>query len=81
MYLSGSLLSLIFGVLGTASVITFDITQAPLDHGRICDSVADTGFKGPGYYQILSLQAPNDVAVSVPGSTDVNVSARYMSKS
>ena len=44
------------------------IAQAPLGQVFTCTTVADYGYKGPGFYQIISLESPAKVAVT-PGDT------------
>lgn len=83
MHLSTPLLGVFYGVLAGASVITLDIHQAPLDHSVTCKTVANNGYevtaepeygyKGPGVYQIISLQAPERVAAKASGATGAGV--------
>ena len=55
------------GVLA-ATLATTIASQVPLEYVPTCmPAAAQSGYKGPGFYNIFSLLSPSNVAVDLPG--------------
>ena len=55
------------GVLAAIFATTI-ASQVPLEHVPTCMTAAQSGYQGPGFYNILSLLSPSNVAASLSKS-------------